>query len=594
LRDRMPSALRKKIQSEDPRDSKQLTLEHDDKKPEPKSITGELSQRAEAIKESRVSEEVHDPEAEGAAPKRPAENDLFREAEAREIKRAERKARRKCSELKQALLEEEGKAPREDLTEAEERALRQELGVVDSAAIGKAELAKRSKAARVKALRDRLEEVQASLEGGGGALLAMFPSEEQDDWGEPEAEDEPKARNFRVIESEEEAESEEIEEAVRAKKQGKGSGGKLGGEEEIFFLDRKEVTPENGYWECERGCWVYLPNSVFEKGFARAKELLPCWVFRGKVEPELLLGEGKWKFLGSPPFKIAFVEKLPRPIRDLLAALHAQTRLANENGAPVRSEQGPAEGGADSAALKEAPEREAGSIENEPNGEAGNGKVRSEEGRGQSLGKVGRIDEDDKSNEGAVTRELNERESSIGSVRVEDDSGKNAALRREDEGERQGFRNIDEIVPAAPKTELELGAGDSSPGSIGHREILFLAAMADLFQSGIEDRPTLIGVLLGLESYMKGVRFGCILAGEGAIIDSSGSVFRGDDFARIQFFSTKPTNSENRNAGLAIGFLDVGRRLSHRESALLKRLLPVLSQLMGNVGKEEGEKKDAA
>lgn len=250
-------------------------------------------------------------------------------------KRAEEKAKARILELKKILEEEEQRPIREELTENEERALRHELGVTDKPEIGKRELNKLAKHERVKALRKQIAAVEDSLSGSGVPLLAMFPSEEGEDWQEDEPTTKKSARKLRAIDSGEEIEEENLWGANSKKSNKQGAKNDNSPDEkneeensEIFFLARSEVEPEDGSWEREKKYWIYLPNKSFADGIDKISSVLPCWIFEGEIEPQLLEEKAQWKFIGMRPEKINSLDALPKPIRTFLKNLQEQGAIA--------------------------------------------------------------------------------------------------------------------------------------------------------------------------------------------------------------------------------------------------------------------------
>ena len=255
------------------------------------------------------------------------EEEVRRTRDAKALERATDRAQKRIAELRKQVLEESSRPLNDEMTEEEERALRHELGVTDRPKFTRRELKQKARLERAKASKKEIHDISESLEGRGVPLEALFPPEEESDWSQQDSDDLKKKRNFRAIDSIDK-EAEDLFGLGKKNKNNKSGNEKSAVDEEIFFLLQSETQPADGSWECEDGVWIYLPNFVFESGIEQLDDLLPAWIFTGEDEPELLVEEKKWKFLGSAPTKVDSANDLPRAIKDLLANLRNQASMA--------------------------------------------------------------------------------------------------------------------------------------------------------------------------------------------------------------------------------------------------------------------------
>lgn len=247
-------------------------------------------------------------------------------------KRNTERARKRIEKLKAEEQEDTDRPIREEISKQEEAEIRRELGLQDKPEIDGKELQKRAKMRRSKDRKKAIQDLEESLEGKGAPLEALLSAngDEEPEVNDRTDEGEENKRNFRAIDSIDEEAAEGFFESKKEqkKKDKKDLKKSKSSSEEIHYLPRGDVQPQEGSWECEGEEWVYLPNFVFDSGFEKVEQLLPLWVFSGETEPELLESEQKWKFLGSAPQKIEQVSELPKKIRALLQNLCDQASMA--------------------------------------------------------------------------------------------------------------------------------------------------------------------------------------------------------------------------------------------------------------------------
>lgn len=238
---------------------------------------------------------------------------------------AEKRAIARVAYLKKKVDDELSRPLRDKLSKEEEREIRHEVGSASLQELDHKELDRLARSQKVKHLKKTISDISESLEGRGVPIEALFPPEDANDWNEADSTREEKRRSFRAIESIEQEDQEELYGSIRKSKSKVAEKNDPGA---LFYLERTEVLPLDGFWEREGHHWVYLPSSIFELGVVNFEGLFPLWIFQGDIPPVIEMIHDRWKFESKKPRQISNLNDLPKPLRDFLLNLHLQSEMA--------------------------------------------------------------------------------------------------------------------------------------------------------------------------------------------------------------------------------------------------------------------------
>lgn len=322
-------ARREKLKKRKEKEKKKAVSVAPEESAEEEKREAEAADREKNAEEDDLPEEL-EPAAKAANGKDRAESETPEqkaELQARRLKQARAKARKKIAQLKQQAVEESARSAEEEPSAEEEERVRKKLGLKNRPDIPRKEIARLARLERVKEIRDQVNEINEAMEEGKGTpLLSMFPPEEGEEAYNELEETEKKKRNFRAIDSIDVEAQEDFFGSKKRAKDDKKNKEPANAAEEVYFLEETELQPLGGAWvESDEGT-IYLGKQIIENGFEKLDDLIPFWCFAGEKSPLLLAEEKKWKFIGSEPHKVEDANKIPKSIRSFLLNLRDEIK----------------------------------------------------------------------------------------------------------------------------------------------------------------------------------------------------------------------------------------------------------------------------
>ena len=232
--------------------------------------------------------------------------------------------------LKQKAKELIDKPLPDKLTPEEEQELRKRYDAEDDESVTPVDLARKRRLDAIKKLKDKQKELEDALglESEDEPEFTDFHKKTDNSFSQASHGIEKK-RNFNAHDSDI-PEDAELEESYKRQKRLTKFDGK---EEKIditgkkyFFLPLASIRPPSGAWEHVKPFFVYIGLNTHTKGFEDLAALLPIWIFKGDIAPELLSRSKQWKFLNDLPAKYETVEEIPEDVVSYLNGVRDRIR----------------------------------------------------------------------------------------------------------------------------------------------------------------------------------------------------------------------------------------------------------------------------